>query len=141
MLVFKDATGTFYNDRWKPLIEGLFNIVLSVLLINCIGVIGVILATIITNLLICHIVEPYVLYKNAFSKSVKFYYIRNYCMILSFFFFMIVLNAFKLSLQNVWGEFWVNGLISIGCSFFACGVFFILNKKYVLLIKRIFRKR
>ena len=29
-LLFRDATGTFYNDRWKPLIEGVLNIGLSI---------------------------------------------------------------------------------------------------------------
>ena len=28
-LLFRDATGTFYNDRFKPLIEGITNAVLS----------------------------------------------------------------------------------------------------------------
>ena len=29
-LLFRDATGTFYNDRWKPLFEGLLNVALSI---------------------------------------------------------------------------------------------------------------
>ena len=58
-LLFRDATGTFYNDRWKPLVEGLLNIGLSILFVLIFpqdyNVVGVIVATIITNLFICHI--------------------------------------------------------------------------------------
>ena len=77
-LTFRDATGSFYGDRWKPLFEGVVNIVLSILLVNWIGVSGVIVATVITNLLICHLVEPYVLYKNAFDLSPNTFYLKNY---------------------------------------------------------------
>ena len=76
-LLFRDATGTFYNDRWKPLFEGILNVILSVIFVKLfglsggdeLGVVGVIVATIITNLTICHIVEPLVLYKHAFETS------------------------------------------------------------------------
>ena len=81
-LLFRDATGTFYNDRWKPVVEGVLNIILSILLVKVLpedySVVGVIVATIITNLFICHIVEPYVLFKNAFKSSPKKFYFKKY---------------------------------------------------------------
>ena len=74
VLLFRDATGTFYNDRWKPIFEGGLNIVLSILLVQWFDILGVLVATILTNLLICHVVEPFVLYKHAFQENPKKYY-------------------------------------------------------------------
>lgn len=118
-MVFRDATGTFYHDRWKPLVEGLLNIILSVLLVRIIGVTGVIAATIVTNLLICHVVEPYVLYKNALEANPVQYYLRNYSMILLFFGAMMLLDS-KMISAAPWRELMVNGTLSVAISLVLC---------------------
>lgn len=138
-LTFRDATGTFYNDRWKPLIEGVFNLILSIALVNVIGVAGVIVATIITNLLICHIVEPYVLYKNAFKVSPKGYYLRNYSMILLFSLALLVLDRCMLRNSNELLRLVGNGFISVGISailFVVTVIVFRKNAKYLIAIWR-----
>lgn len=120
ILVFRDTTGTFYYDQWKPPVEGLLNIVLSVLLVKWIGVAGVILGTLVTNLTICHIVEPYVLYKHAFQASVKQYYVKNYGMILIF---CIVLAVFSRMMWKGGGllpQLLVNGTVSVCISGAVC---------------------
>lgn len=116
VLMFRDATGTFYHDRWKPLFEGILNLALSILFVKIFGITGVIVATIATNLLICHFVEPYVLYKNAFSDHPFKYYIRNYIMIGGF---TITLQVFSLLMKTfdcTWQELLINGIFSIGIS-------------------------
>ena len=128
-LAFRDATGTFYNDRWKPLIEGVVNLVLSVILVNFIGVVGVIVATIITNLTICHVIEPYVLYKNAFSASPKKYYFQNYFMIALFAVALIVLDRLMISTSNQWTELLINGSISVAVSVVVCLLMTLANIK------------
>lgn len=129
VLAFRDATGTFYNDRWKPLIEGIVNVVLSICFVKLIGVSGVIVATIITNLVICHIVEPYVLYKNAFSSSPMRYYIKNYSMIGLFFIAIIACDFCMISIENQIAELFANGFISVGISVGVCGIVVLMNWK------------
>lgn len=130
-LLFRDATGTFYNDRWKPILEGALNVVLSIAFVKIflaigggeLGIVGVIVATIITNLLICHPIEPFVLYKYAFNKSVKKHLIKNYIYVAVFVFSIIVLNVLKQPINNAWLSLFINGAISLGISFivvFAC---------------------
>jgi O-antigen/teichoic acid export membrane protein len=119
-LTFRDATGTFYNDRWKPVFEGFLNVILSVVFIRWMGVTGVIVATIITNLLICHIVEPYVLYRHAFGASPKRHYIRNYAMIAIFAAALLMLHFTMVTMDNQWLELLVNGCISVGISGIVC---------------------
>ena len=128
LFLFKTATGTFYNDRWKPLFEGLSNLVLSVVLVQTTGIVGVLIATIITNLLICHIVEPYVLYKNAFVASPKKYYFKNYGMIILFALGLALLSFCMLVFESQWTELLVNGFISVGVSLVLCGVVLFLNR-------------
>ena len=88
VLLFRNASGTFYYDRWKPIAEGIVNVVLSILFVQIFPedqkVIGVIAATIITTLTICHTVDPYVVYKHVFRMPVKEYWIRNYAYIALF---------------------------------------------------------
>ena len=127
-LAFREATGTFYNDRWKPLFEGCANIVLSILFVQWMGVPGVIVATIFTNLLICHVVEPYVLYKNAFMTSPKKFYMKNYSMIGLFVIALALLHYCMRTLESQWTEFWVNGLISLGISVGVCGIVLLFNR-------------
>ena len=128
-LTFRNATGTFYHDRWKPLFEGTTNLILSVILVKRIGVTGVIVATILTNLLICHIVEPYVLYKNAFGVSPKEYYLKNYGMIAVFVVALLILDQCMRNCENPWKMLLVNGCISVAVSALACMVVMLINIK------------
>lgn len=70
-LTFKDASGLFYQDRFKPLVEGIVNLILSLILVYILGIQGVLIATIFTNLFITHTVEPFVLYRYGFESKVK----------------------------------------------------------------------
>ena len=140
-LVFRDATGTFYYDRWKPLFEGLTNLVLSVILVNRIGVTGVIGATIITNLLICHIVEPYVLYKHALEASPLKYYLRNYAMIGLFFLGMLAVDRLAVTANTYFMEFIRNGFLSVAVSLVLCAGVVLLNARLSRTLLDVLRRR
>jgi len=131
IFMFRDATGTFYNDRWKPLFEGVLNIILSILFVQWLGVVGVIVATIITNLVICHVVEPYVLYKHIFLASPQKHYLRNYGMIALFALTVFMQNLCTQHLGNQWAELFVNGFISVGISLVSCAVVVMFNQRTV----------
>ena len=127
-LVFRQATGTFYHDRWKPLFEGIANVVLAIVLVQWIGVAGVLVATITTNLVICHIVEPFVLYKNAFDMSPKQYYLKNYGLIVLFCVALGLLRSIMQSYDSQWKTFLVNGFVSVGISVIVCGIILLLHR-------------
>lgn len=79
--LFKDAAGLFWQDRWKPIIEAVVNLGVSIGLAFLIGINGIFIGT-IASLLVAPIwVEPCVLYKHYFKKSPKKYFLR---MILDF---------------------------------------------------------
>lgn len=128
VLAFRDATGTFYHDRWKPAIEGIVNVILSVLFVRWMGISGVIIATVITSLLICHVIEPYVLYKHAFTTTPTKYYLTNYGMIGLFFVALTVLDTCMRNTSSQWTSLLVNGIISVGISAGVCLLVLVCSK-------------
>lgn len=144
VLTFRDATGTFYNDRYKPLVEGILNIVLSISLVYVCGITGVIIATIITNLLICHTVEPYVLFKDGLETSPKKYYFVNYIFIAIFMLALTIVHFVHIDINNNWLSLLVNGIIAVGISIIPVLAMYIYNKDFRLetnnIINKIFKK-
>lgn len=135
VVVFRDATGTFYHDRWKPLAEGALNLILSVILIRQVGIVGVIGATIFTSLTICHIVEPYVLYRYAFSASPRRHYVRNLEMLLLFVLALFLYERIDQSVTGHWEGLIVNGMLSVAVSTVICGCAALLNRDILKTIK------
>ncbi len=148
-LLFRDATGTFYNDRWKPLFEGLLNVVLSVSLALLftvrggyeVGFVGIIVATIITNLTICHVIEPYVLYKYAFHDSPRRQWVKNYAYIIVFVGAMIFETLVLQEIGNQFVEMIVNGIISIVISAIVLTAVLLFDENFRQYCKKIFLKK
>lgn len=68
---YRNAVGLFYNDRYKTLIEAAINLALSLWLVQRIGLLGVLLGTLLSQLVASAWVEPCLLYKNYFKKPVR----------------------------------------------------------------------
>lgn len=75
--IFKEASGIFWYDRYKPLVESVLNIVLSICLVMRFGVAGVLLGTIGSTVLVPFWVEAYVLFKHYFGKGIGRYMARQ----------------------------------------------------------------
>lgn len=137
-LLFRDATGTFYYDRWKPVCEGILNIGLSIGFVFLFkylwgeefAVVGVIVATIVTNIFICHIVEPHVMYKYALNSTAKNYYIRNYIYIAIFTAVLAALHFCMISMNSQWSEMFANGGISLAFSLVISALVVLFNKDF-----------
>lgn len=130
VLTFRDATGTFYNDRYKPIVEGIFNIILSISLVYVCGVTGVIIATIITNLLICHTVEPYVLFKDGLEISPKKYYFENYSFIILFGIALLAVHFAHINIENEWLSLLINGCIAVVISIIPSLIMLVYNRDF-----------
>lgn len=77
-LTFKSASGLFWQDRYKPLVEAILNITISIVLAKSLGVIGVLLGTIISTILTTFWIEPYILFKYCFEKKIKKYFSKYF---------------------------------------------------------------
>ena len=143
-LLFRDASGAFYYDRWKPIAEGLSNLILSLLFVQVfpedLRIVGVIVATIITTLAICDIVDPYVVFKHVFQKTPWKFCFKNYCYIGVFTISLFVMSYLMIpSENNVYGIL-VNGSISISVSIFILGLIAITDKHFRIEVQNMGRK-
>lgn len=74
--IFKESMGLFWYDRYKSVIEAGLNLVISVVLVLNFGVVGVFLGTLCSTMLTTVWIEPYVIYKYYFEKSVGKFFFR-----------------------------------------------------------------
>ena len=143
-LLFRDATGTFYYDRWKPLFEGFLNVALSLLLINVLPeelkLTAVLIANICSNLFVCHIVEPYILFKHVFKCSATKYYVRNYLLILFFVVIVYLFQFIRIETANPLQDFLINGCLSVAISIVSVPVMLLINKDFDYYCKCFMKK-
>ena len=71
---FKAKAGLFAHDKYVPLIEGIINLVLSIVFIKYLGLPGVFLGTICSYLIFSFWNQPRIVYKEYFKKSVWKYF-------------------------------------------------------------------
>ena len=76
-LAFRDATGVFYYDRYKALVEAILNIAVSIPLTIRYGVVGVKLGTVISMLLTSFWIEGYVFFNKYLNKSITKYMLKQ----------------------------------------------------------------
>lgn len=77
ILSLKEAYGIFYQDRYKPIVESITKVALSIILAMKMGVNGIFIGTLISKS-ICIVVEPYVVYKYGLGWQYIGQYIRKY---------------------------------------------------------------
>ncbi|PSV53451.1 lipopolysaccharide biosynthesis protein, partial [Photobacterium sp. GB-1] len=70
--LIKDVSG-YFNDIHLPILEGVSNLILSVVLCQLIGLNGIILGTVITNVVVVLLWKPYYIYKHVLHVSFKEY--------------------------------------------------------------------
>ncbi len=70
---FKTAAGVFEQDKYLPLVQGAVNLVISIVLVNQIGLIGIYIGTIISGLM-ANIIRPFIIYKACFEESIIKYF-------------------------------------------------------------------
>lgn len=78
---FKSAAGIFDEDKYIALIQGAINLVISITLVQKLGLIGVYIGTVVSGLL-ANIVKPSIIYKKCFNKKVSEYYRDSFVYIL-----------------------------------------------------------
>jgi hypothetical protein len=89
------------------------------------------MATIITNIFICHIAEPYILFKYSFKCSSKGFYLKNYLYILIFIITLVLFNFItNFTLDNLFFDLLSKGFISVGLSSVIAFIVLMLNDEF-----------
>ncbi len=93
--VFKDGSG-FFDDIYLPIAEAIINFISSLILVFYLGLNGVIIGTILSNILIVCIAKPILVFKRCFNKDYK-EYIKVYGNYLLLIMFSLILSKFLLN--------------------------------------------
>lgn len=93
--IFKDGSG-FFDDIHLPIAEATINFVSSLILVFYLGLNGVIIGTILSNILIICIAKPLLVFKRCFNKDYK-EYIKVYGNYLLLIIFSLTLSKFLLN--------------------------------------------
>lgn len=79
-LMFREAKGLFWYDRYKPLFESVINLTTSLLLVQKFGVAGILGGTVISSVCTCVWVEPYILMRYGirenWQEKLKDYFVK-----------------------------------------------------------------
>ncbi len=70
----KTTAGIFHEDRYAPLCQAAINLIVSITLVQFIGIVGIFIGTLISSLLVPFWTTPYLVYKKVFNKPVRNYY-------------------------------------------------------------------
>ena len=78
VIIYKDACGLFWEGRYRPLASALLNIIISLVLVQSLGIVGVLLGTILSRFLTTWWFDPWMVHRYVFNKSVGRYYFRYF---------------------------------------------------------------
>jgi len=73
---FKSRAGLFVQDKYAPLIEGVINLISSLVLLQYFGLAGIFLGTTISSIATVFWIQPYIVYKNVFKRTVWSYFTK-----------------------------------------------------------------
>jgi O-antigen/teichoic acid export membrane protein len=71
---FKSKAGLFVQDRYAPLIEGLINLISSLIFIKYFGLAGIFMGTTLSTITIVFWIQPCIVYKQVFKRPVSSYF-------------------------------------------------------------------
>lgn len=74
--VYRQAAGLWWQDKFRPVVEAVVNLSLNILLVKKFGIIGVLLSTIISLILINFLWGTHILFKYYFKRKPKEYFIK-----------------------------------------------------------------
>lgn len=124
----KSAAGIYRQDRFSPLIQAAINLVISIVLVRYLNLLGILLGTIISSLLVPCWQRPYIVYKYIFKTSVKQYYLQY----IKYFIILTISGIITyLITTNIWN---VNNIFTIIANFF------IVVTVHALIVIIVFRK-
>lgn len=76
ILIFKYKGGIFKNDRYAALVEAIINLVASLILVRYFGLVGILLGTTISTLLVPFWIQAKVVYKYIFNQPLRWYFAK-----------------------------------------------------------------
>lgn len=93
--VFRTTLGLFIHGKFRPIIAAVVNIVASLILVQYFGLLGVLLGTTISKVLINVWFDPYIIFKYGFNTKPNNYYVNYILRIIILVFISLTLYSFR----------------------------------------------
>ncbi len=77
LLSYKSSLGLYWEDRHRPILEGITNLVASLILGFYWGINGILIGTIISQVFVNYMMEPLIVFHKGFKHSAYWYYISS----------------------------------------------------------------
>lgn len=130
---FKFGAG-FFDDVKAPILESIINLVTSIILGLKLGLDGVIIGTVISNITIILIYKPILVFKRCFDREIKDYIkiYGNYLIliIISILSYNFILKFISLKIVNSWFDWIIQGTIIGSITFIITFIAFLSNKDF-----------
>ena len=126
---FRNTMGMFKKGRFIPLISSISNVILSVILVQFIGIFGVLIATGLTRLFITTMYDPYLLHKYKFNTSSKRYY-------MTYLYYLVIVIIDFFICRYVVSQILITGLLG-----FVLKGFVIMIITYILFILLVWKMK
>ncbi|MGL5593204.1 MAG: lipopolysaccharide biosynthesis protein [Cetobacterium sp.] len=141
---FKTAFG-FFEDTYTPFLEGGLNLIFSLILVQKIGLNGVIIGTLISNVGIILILKPMLVFRKCFDKN-KGDYLKIFINYISLTIISIVLCQLIIKkIKNYDIKSWIDWILTaslIGLiSLIIVTIVFIFEKNFRIIIKKIIKRQ
>jgi len=118
---FINACGLFVRDKIRPLIESLLNIVISIVMVQKIGIAGVFVGTVVSGAVTFYWRKPYILFKHVF-KTNGLKYVQN----VSIWAFLTVLCCTVLKFIDIFADNWLTLIGKAAIYSVSINIFYIL---------------
>ena len=137
---YRTTYGLFRQAKFMPLLGMITNIVISIILVKKIGIFGVLLGTLISNLISFMWYDPYIIYKNVFKEKVSKYYLKNILYLL-FFALMTFICKYLCSIIKINGiiGFVIHGIICVSIPLIVITILY-YNTEYGIYFKDYLKK-
>lgn len=129
--LYKDSGGMWREDRFRPLVCSLANLVVNLILVRYIGIYGVMLATVFSSVVIG---MPWLLH-NLFTVMFERRYLKGYVLkilkyviVTVFMALLMQLICDKIVFTNLWITFFVRGIV---CAVVVNGIYYLMYRKTV----------
>lgn len=73
--IVRQASGKYTKDKYVSIVQAILNLVISIVLVQKIGLIGVVIGTTISTFFLPVLVKPYIIYKYVFDSKCHLYYV------------------------------------------------------------------
>lgn len=142
--IFKESSG-FFDDIQSPILESIINLFFSIILGLKMGLVGIIIGTIISNISIILIYKPVLVFKRCFDKDWleygKVYGNYLFLIVLSLFILNLITKPFIVLEINGWIEWIIYAIKISSISGFVIFFIFLINKEFRNILREYILKK